>query len=194
MYRLRCGDRGVRITHLRVGDEPALENHLWFDAEKSRTPQHQIGNFARFNRADILRDSVRDLELELAQSECTVTLTAPDPVVGHWDRERLSQVVANLLGNALKFGRGRPIEVSSTRVNGCARLTVRDHGIGIPAERVPFIFERFERAASSREYGGLGLGLYIVRAIVEAHGGSIHVESSPGHGATFTVDLPCNPP
>ena len=71
-----------------------------------------------------------------------------------------------------------------------ARLSVSDQGIGIPPEKLPHIFERFERAVSSSHYGGLGLGLYIVREIAEAHGGSVRVESHPGVGSTFTVELP----
>ena len=71
-----------------------------------------------------------------------------------------------------------------------ARLVVRDQGIGIAPEHLSRIFERFERAVSAHNYGGLGLGLYIVRQIVEAHGGAIHVTSTPGEGSTFVVDLP----
>ena len=74
-----------------------------------------------------------------------------------------------------------------------AILVVRDHGIGIDPADQPQIFERFERAVSSRNYGGLGLGLYIVKRIVEAHGGTIRVDSKPGEGAAFTVELPQRP-
>jgi signal transduction histidine kinase len=71
---------------------------------------------------------------------------------------------------------------------------VRDQGIGISPEDIERVFQRFERAASARTYAGMGLGLYIVRQIVEAHGGSVRVESRPGAGSTFTVDLPLEPP
>jgi signal transduction histidine kinase len=71
-----------------------------------------------------------------------------------------------------------------------ARLIVTDHGPGISPEQLDRIFLRFAQAVPAREYGGLGLGLYLARKLCEAHGGSIHVESEPGHGATFTVDLP----
>ncbi|WP_140797790.1 GAF domain-containing sensor histidine kinase [Myxococcus xanthus] len=99
-----------------------------------------------------------------ARTGSLVDMRAEGPVEGMWDRSRLDQVVANLLGNALKFGEGRPIEISLSRGEGTAELVVEDHGIGIPPERLLHIFERFERAVPTRHYGGFGLGLYIVRA------------------------------
>ncbi len=131
---------------------------------------------------------------DLARSQCSISLTGGAPVVGRWDRSRIDRVVTNLLSNAIKFGPGQPIEVLVSAERGVARLAIRDHGIGIdPAQRAR-IFGRFERAVSERHYGGLGLGLYISRRIVEDHGGSIRCESLPGAGATFTVELPCSGP
>src|SRR6185295_11049295 len=111
--------------------------------------------------------------------------------LGLWDPVRLDQVIENLLSNALKFGAGKPIEVAIGQRDGSAFLAVKDLGIGIPAAQQARIFERFGRAVSEEHYGGLGLGLYICQRIVQAHGGSISVESIPGAGATFTVELPC---
>ena len=85
---------------------------------------------------------------------------------------------------------GRPIEVGVREAGAEAELTVRDHGIGIEPDRLPKIFDRFERAVSSAHHGGLGLGLYLARSIVESHGGTIDVESRVGEGSTFTVRLP----
>ncbi|WNG59932.1 AAA family ATPase [Archangium gephyra] len=116
------------------------------------------------------------------------------PVIGHWDRTRLEQVITNLLSNAIKFGNRKPVELAVTAHDGTARLTVKDHGIGIAPDRLPHIFERFERAVSAREYGGLGLGLYIVHELVSALGGSILVDSTPGVGTCFTVQLPRSGP
>jgi signal transduction histidine kinase len=115
---------------------------------------------------------------------------ASGPVDGRWDPSRLDQVLTNLLSNALKFGAGNPVEVTIGEDGGMARLQVVDHGIGIPPAEHGRIFERFARAVAVDNYGGLGLGLYICRTIVEAHGGTIRVESEPGRGATFTVALP----
>jgi signal transduction histidine kinase len=111
-------------------------------------------------------------------------------VVGAWDRLRLEQVVTNLLTNALKYGAGRPVHVRVWAEAGVARLAVRDEGIGIAPEHRARIFGKFERAVSERHYGGLGLGLHITQQIVRALGGSILLESEPGRGSTFTVELP----
>jgi signal transduction histidine kinase len=120
-------------------------------------------------------------------------IQAPEPVVGQWDRSRLEQVVTNLVDNALKYGPGKPLELHLQVRDGLAVLTVSDQGIGIEAHNLTRIFNRFERAVSERNYGGLGLGLYISREIVEAMGGSIRVESQPSVRTSFTVELPCAP-
>ena len=127
-------------------------------------------------------------------SRLRLSVKCPSPVVGSWDASRLEQVVTNLLANAIKFGAGQPIEVMVRDAGPAAELQMRDHGIGIPADRVPKIFDRFERAVSNTHYGGLGLGLYLARSIVESHGGSITVESRVDEGSTFTVRLPRTSP
>jgi signal transduction histidine kinase len=113
-----------------------------------------------------------------------------EQAVGNWDRMRIEQVVINLLTNALRYGRGKRVEVRIQVEGGSAHLFVKDQGIGISKEAQTKIFDRFERAVSSNEVSGLGLGLYISRQIVEAHGGTIRVESELGQGATFEVVLP----
>lgn len=128
-------------------------------------------------------------DLQRSASKMIVDLSMP--VVGNWDRHRIEQVLTNLIGNAIKFGEGKPIQLTISSHAGMARVVVADEGIGIAPERLPRIFERFERAVSASNYGGLGLGLSIVREIVRAHGGSVLVESAPGEGSTFVVELPC---
>ncbi len=109
--------------------------------------------------------------------------------MGQWDRFRLEQVATNLLSNAIKFGAGKPIAVAVREHRGLTTLEVQDHGIGIPPGMLNRIFDPFERAVSVRNYGGLGLGLFIVRTIVEGLGGIVRVESKPNAGSTFTVEL-----
>jgi signal transduction histidine kinase/PAS domain-containing protein len=116
------------------------------------------------------------------------------PVTGHWDRSLLDQVITNILSNALRYGAGKPIELVVSEREGSAVLEISDHGIGIAPARLPCIFERFERAASADHYPGLGLGLFISRAIVDAHGGQLVCRSEPGQGSTFTVMLPRDAP
>jgi NO-binding membrane sensor protein with MHYT domain/signal transduction histidine kinase len=137
----------------------------------------------------VVRDVVERLGDEALWPGPPPALHLDGPVVGLWDRARLEQVVSNLLTNAARYGQGNPVDVAVRTENGEAWLVVRDRGIGIAPEALQRIFERFERAAS-RNFGGLGLGLYIVRQIVEAHGGTITVQSELGVGSTFTVRLP----
>lgn len=143
----------------------------------------------RFDLAALVREVAERLQASAQKSGSTIALSA-EPLLGSWDRLRCEQVAENLLSNAIKYGDGGPIEVELAREDGRARMAVRDHGVGIAADQRARIFGIFERAASSRHYGGLGLGLYITRQIVEAHGGTVDVESAPGAGSTFTVRLP----
>jgi PAS domain S-box-containing protein len=119
-------------------------------------------------------------------------IEAPQSVTGLWDRSRLDQVFTNLVSNAIKFGDGKPIAIGVEPGPERARVTVIDQGIGISSEDQARIFERFERAVSQGSYGGMGLGLWITRQIVDAHGGHIGVVSEPGKGSTFRVELPRN--
>jgi signal transduction histidine kinase len=130
--------------------------------------------------AAVTREVVGRFGPELAQAGCPLALRADAQVVGRWDRLRLEQVVTNLLANAVKYGKGKPIEVEVRAGAEAAHLIVRDQGIGIAPEDQGRIFERFERAVSGYEYGGLGMGLYIVRQILDALGGSVRVASAPG--------------
>ena len=150
-------------------------------------------DLAEVDLTAVVREVVQRFGLDLAKSGCSVSVHDDGPAVGRWDRSRLDQVVTNLLANAIKFAAGKPIEIHIEADAGTARLIVKDLGIGIDPAQTARIFERFGRAVSAKHYGGLGLGLYISRSIVAAHGGSIHVTSQPGAGTTFTVELPCAP-
>ncbi|HEU5257719.1 MAG TPA: ATP-binding protein [Vicinamibacterales bacterium] len=138
----------------------------------------------------VVREVVGRFGEEASRTHSDVDISATIPVLGLWDRIRVEQVIANLLTNAFKFGGGKPIEITVEERGPIGRLVFVDHGIGIAPEDIERIFQRYEQAISSRAFGGLGLGLYIARQIIEAHGGTIRVESQPGAGSTFTIDLP----
>lgn len=146
------------------------------------------------NLYDLLNDIIQHFQMEFKEKGCAVSLVGDTKIVGHWDKLRLEQVIVNLISNAIKFGAGKPIAVKTFVENGKAKFTVRDMGIGISKENQNRIFERFERAVSVNSFGGLGLGLYIVKELVETHGGHISVESELGEGATFIVELPLSVP
>ncbi|NPC83262.1 GAF domain-containing protein, partial [Pyxidicoccus fallax] len=139
----------------------------------------------------LVREVLARYEPQAARAGSTLQLDCrASGFVGRWDRLRLEQVITNLVDNAVKYGSGNPIHVCLEETPGGARLKVRDEGIGIDPEYLPRLFGRFERAVSERHYGGLGLGLYITRTLVEMMGGHVRVESEPGKGSTFTVELP----
>jgi PAS domain S-box-containing protein len=142
--------------------------------------------------AEIARDTVAHVRQELERSGSRLVLDLA-PVPGAFDRSRVEQVITNLLANAAKFGQGKPITLHVDADGARARIRVADHGIGISIEDQARVFDRFERAVPAQHFGGLGLGLYIARRIIEAHDGEIRVESEPGAGTTFTVLLPLEP-
>jgi signal transduction histidine kinase len=142
--------------------------------------------------AAIARDAVALTEPAQQRSGARVELDAPGPVRVRADRRRIESVIWNLLANALKFGGSDPVQVRVWTEGGAALLSVADHGIGISPEDQARIFERFERAVPARHYGGLGMGLWVARRIVEAHGGTVTVSSAPGQGSRFVVRLPAS--
>jgi signal transduction histidine kinase len=137
----------------------------------------------------IVRDTCKELEPELSVAQSELRLNAEGQLVGMWDRLRLEQVATNLLSNAIRYGCGKPIEVEVVAAGDAARLTVRDHGIGIDDEDLPTIFDLFERARA-RQPGGFGVGLWLVRKLCRAMGGDIVAQSRLGEGSTFTATLP----
>jgi PAS domain S-box-containing protein len=180
--------RATRLCEAQVRKLSGLVNDL---LDVSRLAQGRLPlHLEQVDLVAIARDVLAQFSEEASRAGCAVELWAGPPVVGQWDRVRLEQVVINLLTNALKYGAGRPVRVRVWVEGGVARLSVRDEGIGIAPEHRSRIFGKFERAVSERHYGGLGLGLHITQRIVQAFGGSILVESEPGRGSTFTVELP----
>ncbi len=147
----------------------------------------------RLDLAALARDVASRFAPEVEALGGTLSVRASTCVTGEWDRLRIEQVLAHLLSNAVRFGRRGPIDLEVSCCDRLARVHVQDAGIGIEPDACDRIFGRFERAVSSRNYGGLGLGLYITRQIVLAHGGTIVVASRPGEGSRFTVELPLRP-
>lgn len=145
---------------------------------------------APMDLTEATRDVLQRHADELAKNGCELNFVSEGDTHGTWDRTRIEQIAHNLLANATKYGKGKPIDVRLVRDQDVVRLVVADHGIGISPEDQLRVFQRFERAVSSRHFGGLGLGLWIARQLVDAHGGAIRVTSEEGAGATFEVELP----
>lgn len=135
---------------------------------------------------------VENFAPQMEASGCTLLFQRPEPIVGVWDEFRIEQVLANLLTNAMRYGAGKPVQVSVSATASDASIEVRDQGIGISQKSLERIFCQFERAEGSETSAGLGLGLFIAEQIVKAHNGRIQVESEEGKGALFRVLLPLN--
>jgi PAS domain S-box-containing protein len=137
-------------------------------------------------------DILERFQTEIRQAKCSVEFQTLTDGRGKWDRTRIEQVVTNLLSNAFKYGSGKAVEIQLTGDDERVTLSIRDHGMGVAPEDMKKIFGRFERARRTRKLSGTGLGLYIVKQIVEAHKGTIRVESELGKGSQFVVTLPRN--
>jgi signal transduction histidine kinase len=147
-------------------------------------------SFSDVDVARLVREAVA--AIGLGQDEVAVVARAPDTVPHvRGDPERLRQVLLNLIENAVKYSpAGEAVDVGAWSENGRVMIAVEDHGPGIPREQHGLIFEKFGRANVGGGKPGSGLGLFIARSIAEAHGGKLDVRSTPGEGATFTLDLP----
>ncbi|MBL8957410.1 MAG: PAS domain S-box protein [Myxococcaceae bacterium] len=143
--------------------------------------------------ADIVAGAALSFRPAAAAQGCTLQVRIAGPVPGMLDPVRLGQVVTNLLGNAAKYAPNTAIDVDLSSFQGQALLTVRDRGPGIPKEDRERVFGRFEHGSGFRDWGGLGLGLYAARQIVEGHGGTIAAHEPEGGGALLAVRLPVNP-
>jgi signal transduction histidine kinase len=142
---------------------------------------------------ELTQEVVTRLSDDLSWAGCAYDLRTAGPVVGNWDRLQLDVVLTSLVSNAMKYGAGRPVHVAVTGNERFGQVTVRDEGEGIAPEDQDRIFDKFVRLGpsdSSTPAPGLGLGLWIVRHIVETMGGTVEVESEIGRGSTFTVALP----
>ena len=142
------------------------------------------------NFSALIESITKKYDEEIAKAGSKLIKKIEPDVTGMWDDLRLEQIVTNLLSNAVKYGNGKPVEIALRRCGKNAVLEVRDQGIGISENMQKKIFERFERAVSETSYKGLGLGLWIVREIVNALKGKVSVTSTLHQGSCFTVELP----
>lgn len=138
----------------------------------------------------IVRRVVEQVEELIKKSGSTLTLSAPPEVKGFWDGDRIERVIWNLITNAVKYGNGKPISVAIEQSRGGVKVIVEDQGPGIAPDQMARLFQRFERAKGMKKTPGLGLGLYIVKQIVSAHGGQVNCDSVVGQGSKFSVYLP----
>jgi two-component system OmpR family sensor kinase len=143
-----------------------------------------------FDMAQTVLDVAERFEAGAAANGCHIRVQAAVAMHGKWDRMSVEVILTNLVSNAVKYGPNGKIDVELSEEGASAIIKVRDHGIGIASDDTERIFARFERAVSKLNFCGLGLGLFVVRSLVEAHGGNIRVESKLGSGSTFTVCLP----
>lgn len=215
-HELRTPLSSIRVfgEYMRLGrvekPEKIREYGEYIEAESRRLTQ-LINNILDFSKieaseksyrfvetdvVDLVEHTVAAFEVPLREHGIAISFSAPAvlPML-RVDPDALAQVLVNLLDNAVKYSNGRKaIDVGIAQVDGAIRIAIHDHGIGIPAAEQKKIFEKFYRVGSTlvHDVKGSGLGLSIVQHVVEAHGGRIEVDSTPGDGSTFTIVLPVN--
>lgn len=180
--------RGLDVAERQVRRLAKLVHEL---LDVSRIEAGKLGlHLERFDLSELVEEMVARYEKEAERLGCELTADCPPGAIGSWDRHRIEQVVTNLLSNALKYGRSRPVHVEVREDGEEVLVRFRDQGVGIPEEALGRIFSRFERAVEDSGYGGLGLGLFIAQRIVDAHHGRIEVQSVKDEGSVFTLRLP----
>jgi two-component system sensor histidine kinase/response regulator len=195
---LRAPSETVPKSAVEKSLSPAVRQierlQLLLDAllDVSRVTSHRLRlDVSAMDLVELVGEMAQRLEAQARAVGVVLQFELPhEPVILFGDRLRLEQVVTNLVTNAIKYGAGRPVQIRVEERPEWAALLVRDQGIGIAPEDQTRIFGRFERATSTQQSQSLGLGLYICREIVTAHGGTISVTSAPGQGSTFQVLLP----
>lgn len=193
-------DEGYRV----VGERPdiAAVRRIAREAARLRFLIEELGDASAIESGRLLCERELGDLVELARAACVMhegsdrhcILEASGPVFGSYDRQRIRFVLEALLDNAVKYSPpGAAVRVFVWQREGAAHIAVEDSGTGILPEDLPRIFGRFARGSDAADHGGLGLGLYVARAIVQAHGGEIAIQSEPFRGTTVTMALPCTP-
>ncbi len=185
--------QAVRMLEIMARGERKISRLIddLLDLGRIRSGQMDL-DLSSFDLCDVIRDVGSLMEAQTVETGSTLNMELSGPVVGRWDRARLDQVVSNLLANAVKYGEGRPVVIraGADPQRSLGWLAVTDQGLGIEPDLRETIFEPFKRGTMVGQRDGLGLGLFIVRGIVEQLGGAVRVDSRPGSGATFLVELP----
>lgn len=186
-----------RLRQMTDKDERQIQSLIrliddMLDVSRIRTGKLSIRP-TRVDLGRLVASVVDNFAPQMEAAGCALLFQRPEPLIGIWDEFRIEQVLANLLTNAMRYGGGKPVQVSVFAVGEQACIEVRDQGIGIDPKNLERIFQQFERAEGSEGSAGLGLGLFIAEQIVKAHGGRIQVESEEGLGSLFRVLLPLNP-
>lgn len=145
---------------------------------------------ASFDLGSVVLDVVQITKDQFIDSGVEIQHHIQEGIEVTWDQFRIEQVISNLLINAIKYGNRKPIDITVKDDKDFAYMIFSDHGIGVQEKDLQRIFQRFERAVPAKEISGMGLGLHIVKEIVERHGGQVSVHSESGKGSTFTVKLP----
>jgi len=186
-----AGSKVARALQISAQQVVRLENLI---AELLNLSQIQSGRmvfeFQVVNLAQIVQETVGHFHDELNAAHCDVEFVMSDQVWVECDPFRIEQVLVNLISNAIKYASGRPIRIEIIDGECEAGFSIEDHGIGIPRDKQQKVFLMYERAASSQNVSGLGLGLYLAKEIVDEHKGRILLESHPGKGSKFSVILP----
>lgn len=184
MFQVKLGEAQVRRLVRLIED--------LLDLSRMESGQFLLHR-EQVNFEDLARSVIEHLAPQLERAGIQASIRAESPAVGEWDHLRLEQLLINLLGNAIKYAPNAPLEIHVRSDAKLAHITVQDFGPGIPANKLHSIFDRYERATNDQGVSGLGLGLYISHKIVTTHGGKIWVESEPGMGAAFKIELPLKP-
>jgi signal transduction histidine kinase/FixJ family two-component response regulator len=160
----------------------------------SRMSNHRLSVYREdLDLVSVIREVVERFSEQARIAGCVINLQGEATVAGRWDRMRMEQIMTNLVSNAIKYGSPKPVDILIEQKDGAVQVTVKDRGIGISAENLDRVFERFERAVEGNQFSGLGLGLYIVRQLVEAHNGRVWASSVPHEGSSFVFTMPCFP-
>lgn len=182
--------KGLTSSLRQVNSLARLVDEL-LDVSRIQTGRLSLA-FEEVNVSQLVSDIVERYEDQLREGKCPLEVDVSSGIVARWDRFRMEQVLVNLIGNIVKYAPGSHARISAEQRGEEVIINVQDSGPGIPKGDQERIFSRFERAASSQNISGLGLGLYVVKRIIGLHKGSIRVESAPGQGTKFIIEMPVN--